>query len=226
MSPVIQNHTEIINFATAQVYFSYNSAYQQFTTPYSNNKILFFLTALHMVATSVDPLQFDLNYAIINNSHYSVTLSVGFNVTITRYSFNQIFYNSGDWNSSLSPYVNAYEWVITNSTLSTNTQVVDSILINNQFIIGLKTFYTDIGQATLDFNAVYGTFSGNYGVQVQPSIPSSGSLTGLTSSVASVFYMMTYTCTGGFPYLNITTLLCQDVCATFGYLNATDSTCR
>ena len=98
------------------------------------------------------------------------------------------------------------------------------MLVNNQFIIGIKTFHTAIGQATLDFNAVYGTYSGNYGVQVQPSVPSNSSLTGLANSVASVLYMMTFSCPVAHPYLNLTDQQCQDACA-FGYINTTDNTC-
>ena len=205
MNSSLQSHTELVNFATGQVYFSYNFAYQQFVTPYSNNKILFFLTALHIVATSTDPLSLDITYSILNNSHYSMTLTAGYNVTITRYSFNQIFYTTSDWNTTVSPYLNAYSWSIADSTSSSNI-FVDSTLVNNQFIIGIKTFTANIGQATLDFNAVYGTYSGNYGVQVQPSTPSNSSLTGLTSTVTSVLYMMSYTCPAGFPYLNITSM--------------------
>jgi hypothetical protein len=155
-----------------------------------------------------------------------MTLSVGFNLTVTRFSFNQIIYNSAGWDPLVSPYLNAYEWIISNSSSSNSIFQIDSVLFNNQFIIGLKTFYTTQGQSTLDFNAVEGTYSGFYGVQVQPSTPSNTSLIGLESSVVSVFYMMTFTCPTGFPYLNITDKQCQDICGGFGYTNTTDNTCR
>jgi hypothetical protein len=70
MSSTLQNHTEVVDFSTNQVYFSYNTGYQSFTTPLADNKILFFLSALHVVATSTVPIQLDLSYNILNNSHY------------------------------------------------------------------------------------------------------------------------------------------------------------
>ena len=155
-----------------------------------------------------------------------MTLSAGSNLTITQFSFNQIFYNSGDWVPSVSPYLNAFEWNIADSSLTNNIINVESIYTQNQFIMGLKTFTVSTGQATLAFTANIGTYSLNYGVQVVPSIPGNSSLTGLSSSVVSVLYMVNFFCPNTHPYSNLTTQLCQDVCAPYSYINYTDNTCR
>lgn len=42
----------------------------------------------------------------------------------------------------------------------------------------------------------------------------------------SVLYMMNWDCPPSYPYLNIVTRLCQDICDYYTYVNITDMTCR
>ena len=151
MSSALTSHTEVVDFTTGQVYYSYNPNYQSFTTPFTNNKILFFLSSLRIVATSTIPIQMDITYNILNANSYSMTLTVGYSVKIERIAFNQIFYDAGQYTVGLSPYLNAYVWQISDPLLTTNIITVDSLIVNNQFISGLETFHTSTGQATLDF---------------------------------------------------------------------------
>lgn len=120
MSSSLTSHTEIVDFSTSQVYFSYNAGYQTFTSPLTNNKILFFLSALNIVATSTSALTLDFSYSILTSTSYAMTLTVGYNVSITRVSFNQIFYDTTPYTPGLSPYLNAYVWDVTDASLATN----------------------------------------------------------------------------------------------------------
>ena len=103
------------------------------------------------MATSTVPLTMDISYTILDAGSYSMTLTVGYNVSIHRISFNQIFYDAGDYVLGSSPYLNAFVWDVTNALATDNIITVESLILNNQFVIGLATFNAATGQATLDF---------------------------------------------------------------------------
>lgn len=104
MSEQLQSHTEVVDFTGSQSLWSY-STYNSFAAPLTNHRILFFMSTLYIVATSTVPIYMDLSYSIIDSGSYSMTLTVGYNVSITRYSFSQIFFNIGEYESTISPYL-------------------------------------------------------------------------------------------------------------------------
>lgn len=92
MSDQLTSHTEVVDFTGDQSLWSYSS-YNSFSAPLSNNKILFFLTSLDILATSTIPIYMDLSYSILDANHYSMTLTIGYNVSISLFTFSQIFYD-------------------------------------------------------------------------------------------------------------------------------------
>lgn len=102
MSGSLQSHTEVVDFSGNQAqYYPYDS----FSTPLANNKILFFLTTLVITSTTLIPLYIDLSYSILSSSSYSMTLTAGYQMSITRFSFSQIFFDVGEYQSTTSPYL-------------------------------------------------------------------------------------------------------------------------
>lgn len=198
-SSQLQTHTELVDYSGSQIFNSFRT-YISFPPPLSNHKILFFLNSLYIVSLSTVPIQLDLSYQIQSNTTYSMSLTVGYNVSVTYFSFSQIFYDVGDFNgSTISPYLNAYEWDITDYQATNNIIHFDSLLIN-QLIIGLSTFYTNTGQCSLLFDTQFGNYSGKYGAKLMtPSEPN------ITSAKVSVLYYMVWSCPIGYPYLNIAT---------------------
>jgi hypothetical protein len=225
MSGSLTTFTDVVDFANNQVYYSYASDYQTFVTPLTDNKIIFFLTTLEIISTTLVPIQLSLSYSILDTSSYSMTLTAGFNLTIERITFSQIIYDSAVYSATVSPILRGMEWSITNALASTNIIDVQQSIVDSQFIMGLKTFDTSSGQAALDFRGQFGTYSGRYGLQVLPSVPTNVSNIGLTSSVVSVLYLMTFSCPIGYPFFNFTSEECQDACAANYYFNSTDNLC-
>jgi len=65
-------------------------------------------------------------------------------------------------------YMVSYDWNIANPLVTTTFSVPQTIL-NNQLIVGLKSFYTTTGQTSLSFQWLPGTYSGYYGLQMVTS---------------------------------------------------------
>lgn len=86
-------HTETINY-TQQ---SAANVFKTFQTPLSSNKIVLFLSTLYLqsggtVASPV-PLEMDINYTVLNTTHYQWSVRLFRNATIARLHFGQIVYN-------------------------------------------------------------------------------------------------------------------------------------
>ena len=168
---MLTSFTEIVNFATSQYYFSYNgNGFGSFSGDIANYKILYFLTTLYITATAGDPVELDISYSILNASHYTHTLTVGYNVSITGFAFSQIMYNLGNSTVDTSPHTYGLEWSIADSSFATNIFGMDSIIAGNQLFFGLKSFTTLSGQDGLTFTSVLGNHSGTYGIQVEPTV--------------------------------------------------------
>jgi hypothetical protein len=61
--------------------------------PLSSNKIVLFLTSFGVLSGGNYPLQFTINYTLLNSSHYQWTARVFCNATVSKVHFSQIVYN-------------------------------------------------------------------------------------------------------------------------------------
>jgi hypothetical protein len=109
-------------------------------------------------------MEIDFSYQILSSTTYSMTVSVGYNMTITNMWFSKVIYNTADFSMISHYYINTYDWTISNATASGYMFNVPSTITNNQFIVGLKSFSCSTGQAVLVFSWTAGTYSGMHGI--------------------------------------------------------------
>ena len=89
--------------------------------------------------------------------------------------------------------------------------------------MGLLDFSTIRGRAVLHYNWQFATVDGEFGAQVDKSLPNRWqdlNIYALTRMGTMVFYMKTWLCPTGYQYFNLTTNLCQDMCGSYYYENS------
>lgn len=83
---------EAINYTDQAQYFPYNT----FSSPYSNFKIVLYITNLWIRATSGPAITLTIDYSFLNDSFYILNATLQKNAFITNLHFSQIIYNVYD----------------------------------------------------------------------------------------------------------------------------------
>lgn len=147
-----------------------------------------------------------------------MSVTAGKNLSITKIEFSKLVYNTKDFSLGARNYLTSYDWKITTPTV-TSTFSIPNTILNNQLIVGIKSFYTFSGQDSINFQWNSGTFSGSTGLQL-------GTTSSFSSYTMQVLYYLQWTCPNGFPYINLVTFLCQDSCAPYEYPDPVDLICK
>jgi len=186
------------------------------------------MTAFGFTSNPLEPIYLDVQATIINSGVYMLNATFGYNAACTVLSHSHIIFDTSDYSVYGNMYLYFFEWDITNA-LAANSYYQLNTILQEDFIMGLKSFTTVSGQCTLDYQWNYITYvsggSNVTGLQVLPTNPYVGTC-GLDSVTSTVFYMMSWTCANPYLFFNITVMMCQTSCGPYTYTNYTDYTCR
>ena len=84
--------------------------FTQFTTPYSGNYIVLFMTSLWIKGRTGYPVQFHVYPEVVNATHYLWNVTVYRRVMVTNVKFSQIMFNSDDVQSSEQYFIVYSKW--------------------------------------------------------------------------------------------------------------------
>ena len=141
-----QTHTELIDYTTGEFYSTVSQAASDtFSTPLSSNVICFFLSALHIISTETNVVQLDLSYSIIDANRYSMSLTAGFDLTISKIEFSKVFYNTQHFSMGARKCMFSYDWLISTPLTASNYFNLPAVAMNSQLIVGIKSLSVPTG---------------------------------------------------------------------------------
>ena len=99
MKDTLSYYTNYINYTAQAAGLTHN----QFTLPYSSNKIVLFMTSFWVRGTL--SVKFHIYTGIVNQSHYFWNATLETMVLVTNVHFSQIIFNSDDVQSSKQYFI-------------------------------------------------------------------------------------------------------------------------
>jgi hypothetical protein len=231
--PINYTAGDIVNISVMQTdltyyanYINYTDqaaglAHNTFTTPYSSNSIVLFITSFWVRALfgsppGYNPVKFHIYTGIVNESFYFWNATLETNTMVTNVHFSQIIFNSDDVQSSKKYFIVYETWI---NDMNGGFLEIPQEFIDN-FIMGVTAFETVDGHCGFEYQwefanaTINGTLA--YGVELLLSWTLTNTC-GFAWSLSSIFYMQTWLCNPPYSYFNLTSGLCQTQCGGFNY---------
>ena len=206
----LQYYTNYINYTAETAGRSFTT----FTTPYSSNYIVLYITSLWIKGNSAYPVQFHIYPSVVNATHYMWNATVYRQITLTNVHFSLVIFNSDDVESSKKYFIVLQKWYndMEGGFIALPIEFVDN------FIMGLTSFEAVKGNCGHEYQweFVNKTVDGveTFGANMLRSWHINDRC-GLSWTESSIFYMMTWQCDPPFYYFNLSSGMCQPLCGGF-----------
>lgn len=182
------------------------------------NVLLPFLHYLD-VTTYDGTIDINLDFTLVNGSFYTVIISSSSYIEINYAGFSRLIFDKTAIEALGSDYFNyGIIGAIDNNSSQLSTTIPPDILPANLYY-GLHSFTIITGLSKLSFTSSYNTTSGFIGYQsVVPYV--------FSQMKFSFMHHKTRTCPAGYPYYNISEMLCYDTCNLRWYGDTSTMTCK
>lgn len=190
----VKTYTNTINY-TAQAAAT-GSSYTQFSLPLTNNKVLLFMTSLYHSGTNegsggtLYPINLYVSAVPNSISTYVISCNFSINAVISRLHFSMITFDQADVQAS-GTYMLIYDKI--EFPTAGGTYNFQSNFLTN-FMIGFADFSSLKTGSLIHYIINFGTFSGNYGLQMPASAPRNTSRVPLSKFRFQIFYLKTWLC--------------------------------
>ena len=106
------------------------------------------MTAFAFTSTALTPFYLDVQTTVTSPNNYMINVSFGYKATCTSLSYSHVIFDTSEYNVYGNLYLYFYEWTISN-TLATDNYYQLNPILQEDFIMGLKSFTAVSGQCTL-----------------------------------------------------------------------------
>lgn len=182
------------------------------------NVLLPFLHYLN-VTTYDNTIDINLDFIVLNTSHYRVTISSASNIFINYCGFSRLIFDKTAIEALGNDYFHYGIVSAVNNNSPDLSVTIPPDIIPANFYLGLHSFTIVSGLSSIVFTSAYNITSGlvQY-TGVSPYV--------FSKMKFSYMHHKTRKCPAGYPYYNISEMLCYDACADGWYADTATMTCK
>lgn len=163
-------------------------------------------------------IDINLNFSLVNGSYYTVIVSSSSNCDINTIGFSRLIFDKTAIEALGNDYFNYGIVSATNNNSTQLSTIIPPNILPANLYYGLHSFTISTGLSTLNFNSSYNITSGWIGYS------SLGTYV-FSKMKFSFMHHKTRTCPAGYPYYNISEVLCYDTCNVRWYGDTSSMTC-
>ncbi len=155
----------------------------------------------------------------MNSSYYAVVITSASNMSIQFVGFSRLIFDKTGIEALGNDYFNYGIVSATNNNSTQLSTIIPPDILPANFYYGMHSFSIGTGLSALSFTSSYDINSGFIGyTSVSPYV--------FTKMKFSYMHHKTRTCPAGYPYYNISELLCYDVCNAGWYGDPVTMRCK